>query len=132
MTQWDHSVDFLIVGSGGGGLTAAIAAKEAGLQTLVVEKQEVVGGSTAMSGGVMWVPNNALMRRDGVADSAENALIYLQSALGDPTAANPIERRKAYVTAGNEVVDLLRRRGVSLVRAEGYSDYYAELPGGVD
>ncbi|SNT36493.1 FAD-binding protein [Rhodococcoides kyotonense] len=132
MTEWDHSVDFLIVGSGGGGLSAAIAAKEAGLQPLVVEKQALVGGSTAMSGGVMWVPNNVLMQEEGVADSMDDSLLYMQSTLGDPDRTNPLARRRAYVTAGNDLVGLMRRRGVEFVRADGYSDYYSELPGGVD
>ncbi len=132
MTQWDHSVDFLIVGSGGGGLSAAIAAKEAGLDPLVLEKQTLVGGSTAMSGGVMWVPNNVLMQDEGVADSLDEALVYMQSTLGDPDRTNPLARRRAYVTAGNELVGLLQRRGVEFVRAEGFSDYYSELPGGID
>lgn len=62
VTSWDKSVDLAIVGSGGGGLIAAMAAVEAGLEPLVLEKQPVVGGSTGMSGGMVWMPNNPLMR----------------------------------------------------------------------
>ena len=51
MTTWDSTVDFVIVGSGGGGMVAALAAADAGASALVLEKQELVGGSTAMSGG---------------------------------------------------------------------------------
>jgi 3-oxosteroid 1-dehydrogenase len=69
MTDWDKSVDLLIVGSGGGGMVAALATLDAGLEPLVVEKQTLVGGSTGLSGGMVWLPNNPLMRRAGVADS---------------------------------------------------------------
>ena len=62
MTTWDSTVDLVIVGSGGGGMVAALAAADAGASALVLEKQERVGGSTAMSGGIVWVPNNPVMR----------------------------------------------------------------------
>lgn len=59
--DWDHEFDLLVVGSGAG-LTGAVAAAVAGLDVLVIEKSEYVGGSTGMSGGVMWLPNNPLMQ----------------------------------------------------------------------
>ncbi len=59
----------MIAGSGGGGLTAALAAVDGGASVLVLEKQALIGGSTCMSGGVVWIPNNPLMQRDGIADS---------------------------------------------------------------
>ena len=65
--EWDHITDFLVVGSGGG-LAGAVTASVAGLDVLVVEKTERIGGSTCMSGGVLWLPNNPLMARDGVPD----------------------------------------------------------------
>ncbi|MGK9146095.1 FAD-dependent oxidoreductase [Plantibacter flavus] len=125
------TVDFLIVGSGGGGLAAAIAAKDAGLDTLVVEKESAVGGSTAMSGGMLWVPANELMTAQGVPDSTENAMVYMESLLGEPTLPTSLTRRRAFVTAGNEVVSLLRREGVQLAYSDGYSDYFDTAPGGV-
>ena len=67
MVTWDESVDFLIVGSGGGGLVAALAAVDAGIAPLVLEKQALIGGSTGMSGGMVWLPNNPLMQADGIA-----------------------------------------------------------------
>ena len=66
MTTWDTTVDLVIVGSGGGGMVAALAAADAGASALVLEKQDRVGGSTCMSGGIVWVPNNPVMRADGV------------------------------------------------------------------
>jgi len=71
MVSWDHSVDFVVVGSGAAGMTAAVRAHDLGGEALVVEKAPVFGGSTALSGGVVWVPNNPLMARAGIGDSAE-------------------------------------------------------------
>lgn len=62
---WDHEVDFAVVGSGGGGMTAALAAADAGQDTLVVEKGANFGGTTGISGGGIWVPNNPTLRREG-------------------------------------------------------------------
>jgi 3-oxosteroid 1-dehydrogenase len=132
MTEWDQTVDLVAVGSGGGGLMAAIAGSDAGLSTLVVEKMPHVGGSTSMSGGVLWVPNNPLMREDGVADSFENGMTYFDSVVGDVGAYSSPARREAYIRLGSEVIDRLRAKGVRFLRADGYADYYSSLPGGVD
>ena len=78
MTSWDTSVDFLVVGSGAAGMTAALRAHDLGGETLVIEKAAVFGGSTAVSGGVVWVPNNPLMARQGIRDSPAAALRYLE------------------------------------------------------
>lgn len=64
--NWDKSVDLLIAGSGGGGMVAALAALDSGIEPLVVEKQSLVGGSTGMSGGMVWLPDNPLMQADGL------------------------------------------------------------------
>lgn len=76
MHEWDETVDFLIIGSGGGGLAAAVSARERGLDTLVIEKMPVVGGPKAMSGGVLWRPPNPLMSEAGIPDSVEAGLEY--------------------------------------------------------
>jgi 3-oxosteroid 1-dehydrogenase len=62
---------------------AAIAAIDEGLEPLVLEKQPIVGGSTGLSGGIYWLPNNPLMRADGIADSHEDGLTYLEAVVGD-------------------------------------------------
>ncbi len=82
-THWDRSVDLLIAGSGGGGMVAGLAALDSGLEPLIVEKQALVGGSTGLSGGIVWLPNNPLMRADGIADSHEDGLAYLADVVGD-------------------------------------------------
>lgn len=130
MATWDQSADLVVVGSGGGGLVAALAAAEQGLSPIVVEKQALVGGSTAMSGGVVWLPNNPLMRSQGVADSHEDGLAYLADVVGDIGPASSLERREAFLTCGSEMVSFLQREGVRLIRCPGYSDYYPNHEGG--
>lgn len=130
MAEWDEVVDFVIVGSGGGGLVASLVASDAGLNPLVIEKQQFVGGSTAMSGGVVWVPNNPLMGADGVPDSYEQGLAYLESVVGPPDQGSSMERRHAFLTYGPEMLAYLQAKGVQLVRCEGYSDYYDNRNGG--
>ena len=109
-TRWDRSVDLLIAGSGGGGMVAALAALDSGLEPLIVEKQALVGGSTGMSGGIVWLPNNPLMRADGIADSHEDGLAYLDDVVGDIGPASSPERREMFLTAGYEMINFLTAR----------------------
>jgi 3-oxosteroid 1-dehydrogenase len=128
--RWDHSVDLLIAGSGGGGMVAALAAVDSGLEPLVVEKQALVGGSTGLSGGMIWLPNNPLMRTEGIADSHEDGLAYFDDVVGDIGAASSPARREMFLTAGFEMVNFLLRNGVRFVRCPGWSDYYPNHKGG--
>ena len=130
MTEWDATVDFVIVGSGGGGMVAALAAADAGASALVLEKQALVGGSTAMSGGIVWVPNNPVMQADGVPDSYEDAMAHFEAVVGDVGPASSFERRHAFLTAGPEMVSFLAQRGIRFVHCPGYSDYYSSAKGG--
>ena len=130
MTDWDSSVDLLIAGSGGGGMVAALATLDAGLEPLIVEKQALVGGSTGLSGGMVWLPNNPLMRRDGIPDSHEDGLAYLADVVGDIGAPSSPARREVFLTAGSEMLTFLLRKGVRLVRCPGWSDYYPNHKGG--
>ncbi|MEE3065398.1 MAG: FAD-binding protein [Actinomycetota bacterium] len=129
-TQWDRSVDLLIAGSGGGGMVAGLAALDSGLEPLIVEKQALVGGSTGLSGGIVWLPNNPLMRADGIADSHEDGLAYLADVVGDIGAASSPARREMFLTAGYEMINFLIRKGVRLIRCAGWSDYYPNHKGG--
>jgi 3-oxosteroid 1-dehydrogenase len=113
-------------------MVAALAAHEAGARTLVLEKQELVGGSTCMSGGVVWVPDNPVMRADGIVDSYEDAMAHFEAVVGDVGPASSFERRHAYLTAGPEMITFLQRLGVELVHCLGYSDYYSSAKGGHD
>src|ERR1700679_2208067 len=85
-------VDVLVIGSGGPGLTAAIAAHDAGAKVLVVEKTARIGGTTAVSGGVLWVPGNHHMPEVGVADSREEALAYTRRLADGRSDDRLIER----------------------------------------
>src|SRR5215207_5584882 len=127
---WDESFDFVIVGSGGGGLVAALAAHDAGLRPVLIEKQQFVGGSTGMSGGIIWMPNNPLMRAAGVPDSVEDGLAYFDSVVGPPDQGSSVPRREAFLTRGPEMISFIQRTGVRLVRCEGYADYYDNRKGG--
>lgn len=76
--QWDRVVDVVVVGSGGAALTAATMAHDGGAEVLVLEKADMLGGTTAVSGGVVWLPGNHLLREAGIEDSREAALAYLE------------------------------------------------------
>jgi 3-oxosteroid 1-dehydrogenase len=132
MTTWDDEVDFVIVGSGGGGMVAALAAADAGASVLVLEKQSLLGGSTCMSGGIVWVPDNPVMRADGVADSYEDAMAHFEAVVGDVGIASSFERRHAFLTGGPEMVTFLQDSGLPFVHCPGYSDYYSNAKGGHD
>ncbi|MHC8320442.1 FAD-binding protein [Pseudomonas sp. GB2N2] len=130
MSDWHDSYDLLIIGSGGGSMCAALMAQQLGKKALIIEKQSQVGGSTGYSGGVWWVPNNAVMKRHGVQDSYERARQYMDSTVTyDGPSTSPI-RREAFLKTGPIMVDFLERKGMAFEYADGWSDYYDELPGG--
>src|SRR6202048_967898 len=107
MTAGDTSVALLIAGSGGGGMVAALAALDSGIEPLIVEKQALVGGATGVAGGMGWLANNPLMRADGVADSHEDGLAYFADVVGDIGAASSQARREMFLTAGYEMINFL-------------------------
>ena len=120
--------DLLIVGSGGGGMTAAIFAHEQGLSPMIIEKSPHCGGSTALSGGAIWIPANHLMEREGVEDSLEAGETYIHNAVGDHSSP---ERRSAYIQFGHKMVkELEAKTHVQLRYCKGYADYFPFLEGG--
>jgi succinate dehydrogenase/fumarate reductase flavoprotein subunit len=117
-------VDVLVLGSGAGGMTAALTAAALGLDTLLVEKAEVVGGTTALSAGSVWIPNSRHARRD---DDPRDAAIYLREALGDRYQESLIE---AFLRAGPELIDFLEEKSDVVFRAyQHHPDYLATLRG---
>jgi 3-oxosteroid 1-dehydrogenase len=130
VTTWDSTVDVVIVGSGGGGMVAALAAADTGASALVLEKQERFGGSTAMSGGIVWVPDNPVMRAQGIPDSYEDAMVHFETVVGDVGPASTFERRHAFLTAGPDMIAFLQERGLRFTYCRGYSDYYSSAKGG--
>jgi 3-oxosteroid 1-dehydrogenase len=126
---WDHQVDFLVVGSGGGGLTAALTADAHGLDTLIIEKAGVYGGSTALSGGNIWIPNNPTLKREGLADSRADVRSYLDAVVGDRVPPANID---AFIDNGPLAMEFLEHasRHLRFQWCTGYSDYHPEAPGG--
>ncbi len=126
----DFSKRIIVVGSGSAGFLAALAAKEASLEPVIVESTDKLGGSSAMSGGGAWIPNNPLMLRAGVRDSYEDARKYMDITIGDVGPASSPERRDTYLREGPKMVEWLEKLGMRLHYGKGYADYYPELPGG--
>jgi 3-oxosteroid 1-dehydrogenase len=121
-------VDVVVVGAGGAGMTAALAAASHGLGTVLLEKSAYFGGSTARSGGGVWIPGNYALRDAGQADDPEQSKLYLQSIVGDDV---PRTRRDTYIDRGPEVMDFLRERTpVRFAWVPQYSDYHPEAAGG--
>jgi 3-oxosteroid 1-dehydrogenase len=127
---WDDTFDFVIVGSGGASMCAALLCKANGKRALIIEKQSKVGGSTGFSGGVWWVPNNPVMKRAGVSDTYERAKTYFDAAVTYRGPASSEARREAFLRTGPEMVEFLERAGMQFKYADGWSDYYDTLPGG--
>jgi 3-oxosteroid 1-dehydrogenase len=130
MTEsWDRIVDVVIVGSGGGSMVAALKAKQLGLEALIIEKQALIGGSTGFSGGVLWVPANHLMKRDGVPDNLQAGRRYVDAAAPYFGPGGTSERRDAYLQSGPEMVSFLEAAGLAVERPPRYPDYYTTKPG---
>jgi 3-oxosteroid 1-dehydrogenase len=126
---FDRVVDVLIVGSGGGGMTAALTANASGLDVLVVEKSSHFGGSTALSGGGIWVPGAPAQRREGYAPDPDGVVEYLR-LITDGLVSEA--RLRQYVESSPHMLEFLERLSpwLEFVWKPGYADYYPELPGG--
>ncbi|MBV8804323.1 MAG: FAD-binding protein [Sinobacteraceae bacterium] len=122
--------DFVVVGSGGGGLAGALTAAAAGASVVVLEKTPLIGGSTAMSGGVLWIPNSQPAERAGVQDSFDEGMRYFQSVVGEAGPASSAARRTAFLEKGRAMLEFLERLGLTFQFCDGYADYYDDRPGG--
>ncbi|MGH6627359.1 MAG: FAD-dependent oxidoreductase [Burkholderiaceae bacterium] len=127
----DQEFDVVVVGSGAGALLTGIRAVDAGLSALVVEKADVVGGTSAVSGGGIWIPDNHDMARHGLRDSIDAAFRYVKSCArglaGD-------DRVLAYVETARQMARYLEQIGVPYRAMPRYADYYPHIehsmPGG--
>jgi len=127
--SFDLTVDVLVIGSGGGGMTAALAADASGLDTLIVEKSPHFGGSTALSGGGIWVPGAPSQRKAGYVPDPDAVFEYLKQITGGMVSD---ARLRQYVEAAPEMMEFLQNLSpwLEFVWKPGYADYYPELPGG--
>ena len=121
--------DVLVVGSGAAGLVAAITAKSRSLNVVVVEKEPVFGGTTALSGGVLWIPGNNISRNFGQQDSREAMVQYMRNETGNfynEAAVN------AFLDHGPAMVDFLHAQTAMQFVPTLYPDYHPTVAGGVD
>ncbi|MCK1421894.1 FAD-dependent oxidoreductase [Bradyrhizobium sp. 180] len=124
-----YECDVLVAGSGASGMSAAITARYRGLDVLIVEKEPRFGGTTARSGGWLWIPGTSLARAYGIEETPEQARTYLRHEAGNNYDAARVD---AFLSAGPEAVDFFTtktalRFDMPLV----FPDYHAEAPGGV-
>jgi 3-oxosteroid 1-dehydrogenase len=124
-----QSYDVVVLGSGAAGLTAALAAAVNGAKVAVFEKAELLGGTTALSGGTIWIPNNQPARRAGIEDSLEAGLAYVMSLSNGMMLP---ELAEALVEGGPQFVDFLEENTeIRLQLVQGYPDYHPEHTGGM-
>ena len=119
--------DVLVIGSGAGGLTAAVTAGTLGLDVLVVEKDPWFGGTSAVSGGWLWIPCNPPAVRAGVDDSLDNARTYLKHETGNRYDE---ERIEAFLRNGPAMVEFFQTHtDVAFTLGRAYPDYHPDVPG---
>ena len=126
----EREYDVVVVGAGAAGMSAALRAAALGLDTVLIEKSEYFGGSTARSGGGVWIPGNYALREAGQVDAGDDqfAKVYLDSIVGDEV---PAVRRETFLDRGPEVMDFIREKTpVRFAWVPDYSDYHPEQPGG--
>jgi 3-oxosteroid 1-dehydrogenase len=124
-----EAYDVVVLGSGAAGLTAALSAAVAGARVGLFEKAALIGGTTALSGGTIWVPDNSSARRAGVRDSREDGLTYLASMSNGMILPDLAE---ALVDGGPELVDFIEEHTeMRFLLVDGYPDYHPERPGGL-
>ena len=118
--------DLLVIGSGAAGLSAAVAGAIGGLDVIVAERAEVLGGTTAWSGGWMWLPGNALAREAGIVEGVAAPRAYLEAVLGnrfDPA------RIDSFLAGSPAMVDFLREHGMAFESGNKICDIYGDQPG---
>ena len=127
MSDWDFETDVLVVGSGAGALTAALGAKDKGADVLVIEKTELYGGTSAMSGGVVWLPGSPMIEEAGGEDSLEEARLYMRTVINETHLEQRID---AYLDGSSKLISFLAEKtAIKLIPNAFYADMYPEAPG---
>ncbi len=127
--RWDRVVDVAVVGSGGAALTAAVTAAGGGAKVAVLEKSDKVGGTTGISGGVLWIIANHHMKEVGVEDSPEEGLRYIRR-LTMGREPDPALIEDFVATGADAVAWLEANTPVKMFATKWFADYYADMPGG--
>lgn len=122
---WGSTCDVVVVGSGGAALAGALAAAHRGLSACVLEKTDRFGGTSAYSGGSVWLPGNHVLARQGVEDSVEKGLTYFSTLVGDRTRP---EVQHAYLQTGPVVADFLENTIGIPLEHRPFPDYF-DAPG---
>ena len=136
--EWDRVADVVVVGSGVAACAAAVAAATDGASVILLEKAAFIGGTTAKSGGVLWIPNNPLMQEQGIKDERSDALRYLARVAyptlyrpDHETLGLPAEKHRlleAFFDNGSLALEALTAVGALSLEPVDYPDYYADLP----
>ncbi|WP_428623890.1 FAD-dependent oxidoreductase [Sedimenticola sp.] len=121
--------DVVVIGSGAGGLSTAVTAGKCGLDVVVIEKESLFGGTTAFSGGVLWVPGTHHDTARGIDDSKDKARQYLQNETGAYYDAKAIDR---YLDTGPDAIDFLEKQTEVRFIPSLYPDYHPTVPGGLE
>lgn len=124
----EQQFDVIVVGSGAGALLAAIRAADVGLKPVVIEKTALVGGTSAISGGGIWIPDNYDMPKSGLRDSVDDAFRYVK-ACAKGLASD--DRVLAYVETAREMAQYVKTIGIPYRCMPKYSDYYPGIAGGL-
>ncbi|KAK2057677.1 FAD binding domain-containing protein [Colletotrichum caudatum] len=133
-SETDHPIDVLVVGSGAAALAAAATAKQLGFRTMVIEQTDKIGGTTAYSGGTIWIPQNTISNAAGFNDSRDAARQYLQNSLAQSDGVGPESspaRIEAFLDGGPEMVNFFRGLGLRW-RSSPIPDYHSEASGAMD
>ena len=121
--------DVIVVGSGAAGLTAAITAKKRGLKVIVLEKEPVFGGTTALSGGVLWIPLNEHGRKQNPDDTRLAVRTYMMQETGSYFDEAAVD---AFIENGPKMVAFFERETEMKFVPTMYPDYHPNVAGGVD
>ena len=124
-----ETYDIVVVGSGAAGMSTAITAKKLGASVAIIEKEPVFGGTTAFSGGVLWIPLNHHAKAAGVNDDREAAITYMKAETGNFYDAAAVE---TYIDTGPEMLEFFERETSVKFVPTLYPDYHPDQPGGVD
>ncbi|RXH04385.1 FAD-dependent oxidoreductase [Bradyrhizobium vignae] len=127
----DHNLDcdLLVIGSGAGGLAAAVTGASLGLDVILIEKEEQLGGTTAWSGGWMWIPGNPLAKAAGIVEPPEQPRLYLRHELADGYDESRVEM---FLEQGPRMVEFFRREThLAFIDGNQIPDFHGRSPGAV-